>query len=172
MPETKGKIQRLLVVVDESSATKRALEYVGNLVGGRRGFGIVLLQLLQPMPPELLEFGGAERPKKEEKLGAELRRDQQTWIDSARNSAESNLDSAAEHLRRAGVFRRDIETSLSDPMMGRDAADTVLEHARTKRCHTVVIGHGAHSWFRELAGGDLAEHLIRQGKGVAMWVVQ
>lgn len=172
MANSKNKAERFLVVVDESPGSKRALDYAGRVLGRRRNFVIILLHLLPPLPPELLEFGGAENPRKEQKLEAELRGDQQAWIRSARNSAKSFLTRAIQQLHKAGVARDAIHLAFSHPARDRDAATAVLEHARGKRCHTVVIGHDAHSWFRELAGGDLTEHLLRRAKGVAVWVVQ
>ena len=92
--------ERFLVVVDESPGSKRALDYGGRVLGGRRNFAIILLHLLPPLPPELLEFGGAENPRKEQKLEAELRVDQQAWIRSARTSAKSFLTSAIQQLHK------------------------------------------------------------------------
>ncbi len=172
MASRKSKTERFLVVVDESPGSKRALDYAGRVLGGPRNFAIILLHLLPPLPPELLEFGGAENPRQEQKLEAELRADQQAWIRSARSSAKSSLAGTVQQLHKAGVPRSAIHLLFSHPARDRDAATTVLEHARGKRCHTIVIGHAAHSWFRELAGGDLAEHLIRRSKGLAVWVVQ
>ncbi len=172
MANRKSKTERFLVVVDESAGSKRALDYAGRVLGECRNFAIILLHLLPPLPPELLEFGGAENPRKEQKLEAELRADQQAWIRSGRNSAKSFLTSAMQQLHRAGVPKDTIHLAFSHPARDRDAAVAILEHARSKRCHTVVIGHAAHSWFRELAGGDLTEHLLRRGKGLAVWVVQ
>ena len=172
MANRKSKTERFLVVVDESPGSKRALDYAGKVLGGRWNFAIILLHLLPPLPPELLEFGGAENPRQEQKLEAELRGDQQAWIRSARNSAKSLLTSAIQQLHKAGVPQDAIHLVFSHPTRDHDATTAVLEHARGKRCHTIVIGHAAHSWFRELAGGDLAEHLLRRGKGFAVWVVQ
>ncbi len=171
MANRKNKTERFLVVIDESPGSKRALDYASRVIGGHRNFAITLLHLLPPLPPKLLEFGGAENPQKEQKLEAELRGDQQQWIRSAKKSAKTSLVSAVQQLHKAGVPREDIHFAFSDPS-DRDAATAVLEQARGKRCHTIVIGHASHSWFRELAGGDLTEHLLRRGKGFAVWVVQ
>jgi len=44
----------LFVLVDESGASRHTLQYVGALVGKRRGFRIVLGYVLPPLPTELL----------------------------------------------------------------------------------------------------------------------
>ena len=77
----------LFVVVDESGASRHTLQYVGALVGKRRGFRIVLGYVLPSLPTELLEFGGAENPEKEEKLGKELKGEQKRWLSVARRKA-------------------------------------------------------------------------------------
>jgi len=167
-----SKTERLLVMVDESPGTKRTVDYLAKMIGRRRGFHVCLLHLLPPLPPELLEFGGAENPREEQKLDAELRRDQHAWIAAARNSARPALDDAIKALRKAGVSGREIDLEFSDPMDSRDTAGTVLGQAQAKQCHTIVIGHESHSWFRELAGGHLTEHLLRHAIGITLWVVQ
>jgi nucleotide-binding universal stress UspA family protein len=167
-PEVEG----LLLVVDDSPCSKRAVQYVGKFLGHRRGFQIYLFRLIPPLPPALLEFGGAEDSQLEEKLEAELRRDQENWIASARESAKPALEEAAKVLHKAGVVRNSIHIDFSYPVEIRNAAGTLLEQARAKGCHTLVIGHTAHSWLREITGGDLAEHILRHAHGVSVWLVQ
>ncbi len=172
MVEAEHELERLLLVMDESASSVKAITYTGKMLGRRRGFEIHLLHLLSPLPPELLEFGGSENPRKEQVLQKELRRDQQQWINSARKSAEPSVEAAAKALQKAGVPSRSIVREFSYPTEPRDAASTILEYAHAHKCHTVVLGHKAHSWFRELAGADLTEHILRHASGVSVWVVQ
>jgi nucleotide-binding universal stress UspA family protein len=172
MTQAASKPECLLVMVDESPGTKRSLAYVAKMIGRLRGFHVYLLHLLPPLQPELLEFGGAEDPRKEKELVEELRRDQQAWIAAARDSAKPALDYALKALREAGLSSGDIELAFSDPMDGRESAVTVLDHARAKECHTIVLGHESHFWFRKLTGGHLAEHLLRHSSEITLWVVQ
>ncbi len=172
MAQAERKIEHLLLVIDESPASVRAVEYTGNLLRRHQGFRIHLLHLLPPLPPELLEFGGAENPRKEQALENELRRDQQQWIASARKSAAPAVEQAVRVLRKASIPPRNILREFSYPTEPRDAARAVLEHAKAKKCHTVVVGHKAHSWFREIAGADLTEHILRKANGISVWVAQ
>ncbi|HEU5401591.1 MAG TPA: universal stress protein [Terriglobales bacterium] len=172
MAQIERKIEHLLLVIDESPASLRAIEYTGDLLRRRQGFQFHLLHLLPPLPPELLEFGGSEDPRKEQALENELRRDQQQWIASARKSAQPSVEHAVGLLRKAGIAHRTILCEFSYPTEPRDAARTVLEHAQARKCHTVIVGHKAHSWFREIASADLAEHILRHASGSTVWVVQ
>ena len=166
------KMMRLLLVVDESPASTRAIQHVGKFLGCRRGFQIHLLYLLPPLPPELLEFGGAEDPRREEQLDAELRHSQEKWIASARVSAEPVLNEAEKSLRKAGISSRNIRSEFSYPTEPREAARTILEQAQAKKCCTVVIGRKAHSWFRKITSGDVAERVLQLATDISLWIVQ
>ena len=56
------KNTKLLIVVDESPATKRALEYVAQVASPRRDFRVCLAHALPSPPPEQVEFRGAREP--------------------------------------------------------------------------------------------------------------
>ena len=99
MTEAASKPECMLMV-DESHGTKRSVAYVAKMMGRLRGFRVCLLHLLPPLPPELLEFGGAEDPHQKKALEGELRRDQQAWIASAKGSAKPALDDAVS----GGIF--------------------------------------------------------------------
>jgi nucleotide-binding universal stress UspA family protein len=170
MDREKSESGRLLLVIDESPGSKRALEYVAGMIGRRRGFYVCLFYLLPPLPPELLEFGGAEDSRKEQKLEAALRQEQEAWIASTRESAKPAMEEAVQALHRIGLNQ--IELAFSGPMESRNAADAVLDQAVANRCPTIVLGHASHSWFQELVGHHLAENLLRHAKGITIWVVQ
>ena len=74
-------------------------------------------------------------------------------------------------LRRAGVMEEGIHTRVSAPLDAERTVDEVLFLARDEVCSTVVVGHRAHTWFRGLGGGHLAEQLVRRAKGLAVWVI-
>jgi hypothetical protein len=111
-------------------------------------------------------------PRRENELVEELRHDQQAWIASAISSAKPVLDDAIKVLCEAGFSRCDINFACSDPMDSRESAVPVLNLARAIGCHTIVIGHESHSWFRKLTGSHLAEYFLRHASDIALWVVQ
>src|SRR5690348_17725839 len=94
---------RLLIALDDSEATRRAIEYVAKFVGRRKGFHICLVHVLRPLPPDLLEHGGSEDPSKEVLLERDLRAEQSRWIATAKRAAQKNLDQAGTVLRKTGV---------------------------------------------------------------------
>jgi len=141
--------ESMVVVVDDSAAAKRALSYVAKLIGGRRGFHIVLMHVSQPLPPDLLKTGPL-----------------------AQVQATERLDWALRILGKGGISSRGVDFAFSNPTDASDAVNAVLKVARAQRCETIVVAHYAHSWFREIFGDHLAEELLRRAKGFALWVVE
>jgi nucleotide-binding universal stress UspA family protein len=171
MNQSGSQAERLLLI-DGSTESMQAVSYIAKLADRQCGFHVCLLQVLPPFPPELLEFGGAEDSRKEQELESDLRREQQAWIASAKTSAEPRLERARQMLNGAGVPSSEIDLEFSDPMQADNVADMLLDQAVARRCHTVVLGHTAHSWFREVVGHHLAEELLRRARGITIWVVQ
>ena len=163
---------KLLVVIDESEASKRAVLYVAQIIGGRRGFKVCLARTLSEIPASLIEHGGAENPDEEAKLEAELRSEQRQWILAAKEKAEPALTRAAAALRKAGVTAASIEKRFCYPAHGRSKGDEILELATDQKCHTIVIGSESLSRWRQLLGNDPVEELLRRGKGFTIWVVE
>jgi nucleotide-binding universal stress UspA family protein len=163
--------ENLMLIVDESPATRRAVDYVTRLLGCHGGVHVYLLHLLPPLPADLLEFGGAEDPRQEQHLQSELHRDQQAWIASVKAPARQVLDEAVANLRSAGLFTYEIELAHSDPLDDRDPTLSLLHQARQKHCHTIVVGNHTHPWFQKLTGSPLIEHLLRRADEFTLWIV-
>jgi nucleotide-binding universal stress UspA family protein len=158
------KNTKLLVVVDESRATKRALEYVAQVASRRRDFRVCLAHALPPPPPELGELRGAEK--------ARLRAYERRWISVVEMTEQRALDRANTILRRGGLADGTIEAHYCYLMDASRATQEILKLARSRKCGTVVIGRDSLSWLGELIHGDPAEELVRQGKGFTIWVVE
>jgi len=162
---------RLLVIVDGTEASKRPVRYTGQFVAGRGNVEIHLAHIASGLPPALLESGGPEIPEREERIEANLRVEQRRFVVRGDRTAERIYRLARAALQRAGVAARRIHTCVSSPLDVRTVVDEVLLLARDARCGTIVVGHRAHTWFRGLGGGHLAEQLVRKAKGDAVWVI-
>lgn len=162
----------LLLVIDGSRAARRAVAYVGRMIGRRPGFRLCLAPVLPPLPPRLLEFRGAENPREEKRLDSELKHKQERWMAKPKQKAERELAGATTTLKEASVPHTAITTAFLQPLDGERVSDRILEMARAQHCDTIVIGREPVSWFRELIGGDLAETLVQQGHGFTIWVVE
>jgi nucleotide-binding universal stress UspA family protein len=158
------KNNKLLVVVDESPATKKALEYVARIAARRTNFRICLAHSLLAPPRELIEFRGPEKSR--------LRAYKSRWIAASEMTEQRALGRANAVLRRGGIARGAVEAHYCYLVDGTHATKAILELARMQKCDTVVIGRKSLSWLRELIDGDLAEELVRRAKGFTIWIVE
>jgi len=163
--------ERLLVVVDETESSNRVLDYLSSLFAKQRNPHFSLTYLLPRLPAGLLESGGAEAPAAEERVEASLRLEQERWMGTLDSTSDDVLSQSVARLRQAGIRSESIDTCPSSPQDNRSAADEVLVIAESHACRTIVVGRAAHSWFHGLAGDQLAERLVRDAKGFAIWVI-
>src|ERR1700681_3773241 len=119
------KNTRLLVIVDESPATERALEYVAQVASRRRDFRVCLAHALPSPPPELVEFRGAEK--------ARLRAYERRWISGVEMTEQRALDRANAVLRRAGFVDGTIEAHYCYLVDASRAPQEILRLARSRK---------------------------------------
>jgi nucleotide-binding universal stress UspA family protein len=158
------KNSKLLVVVDESRATTKALQYVARIAAGRPQFRVCLAHSFLSPPRQLVEFRGAEKRR--------LKAFESRWISADAKTEQRALARANAVLRRGGLSRGAIEAHYCYLIDGSQATMEILRLARARKCDTVVIGKKSLSWLRELIDGNPAEELVRQGKGFTIWVIE
>jgi nucleotide-binding universal stress UspA family protein len=158
----------LLIAVDDSEETARAVTYVASIVGRHREVRLHLFHAA-PIPPEFLEFGGSENPQGEDNREAELAKSRLGYLEDLPQAVFARAQAI---LDRAGVPAGAVETHFLTTIDGEDLIQNLLEAARTSACDTIVVGRQSHSWLRELVQHHLADELVRQGEGLTVWVVE
>ena len=164
--------KNIIIGVDGSESSFRAVTYVAEMIARQKGVLVVLLHVLPPIPPELLEFGGSEDPEKERHLGEELKKDQAQWIDKAKREAEPILQRAKSALYQVGVPPEAVTTLFSESIHQPEIVRELIEAAQKQDCGTVVVGRESYSGFSEMLHRHLGEELVREGKGFAIWVIE
>jgi nucleotide-binding universal stress UspA family protein len=155
---------KLLVVVDESHATTKALQYVAGMAAGRPHFRVCLAHSFLSPPRQLVEIRGVEKGR--------LKAFESRWISVDAKTEQRALARANAVLRRRGMSPGAIEAHYCYLIDGSRATKEILRLARTRKCDTVVIGKKSLSWLQELIDGNPAEELVRQGKGFTIWVIE
>jgi nucleotide-binding universal stress UspA family protein len=160
---------RILVAVDESENSTRAVKYVGSLLRDAPKTVVTLFHVLKPIPRGLLEHGGSENPAAEAQLSEQLRRDQEAWI---RQEAEREcpfLIKAFETLTQSGFDKSRVALRIGHED---DISRNILEEARNGRHETIVVGRHGTSGIKRFFGGGVTDQLLRDAKGFAIWVVE
>jgi hypothetical protein len=115
------KNNKLLVVVDESPATRKALEYVARIAARRTNFQICLAHSLLAPPRELIEFRGPENRR--------LRAYKSRWISAVEMTEQRALVRANAVLRRGGLANGAIEAHFCYLVDGTRATSEILRCA-------------------------------------------
>jgi nucleotide-binding universal stress UspA family protein len=161
--------KNLLIAVDDSNATTRALHYVGTLLRETPAVTITLFHVLNPMPRELMEHGGSEHPDMEHQLGEQLRKDQQEWMRGEETLEYPILERARERLSETGFPTDRVVLKLG---YAGDLVDTILDEVRAGGYGTLVITKHGHPNAAHLFSSNIAERLSRELSGIALWIME
>ena len=170
--ESMSNAKHILIAVDDSEASYRAVTYVGSILRGGEGFRVCLLHALPPLPRELLEFGGSGDPQYEEREEMHLHTAQARWSEAAAQAAEPVFTRAKQILHAAHVPADAVETQIVDTVNTQDIVLDILETAHARHCGTVVVGRQAHHGLKALLTSHVSDALISQGESLAIWVVE
>lgn len=170
--ESMSNAKHILIAVDDSEASYRAVTYVGSIIGGCEGFRVCLLHALPPLPRELLEFGGSEDPQQEEREEEYLKTEQARWIEAIAQAAEPVFTRAKHILREARMPEDAVETQIVDTVNTQDTVHDILDTAHARHCGTVVVGRESFHGLKALWASHISDEVIRQGEGLAIWVVE
>ena len=162
----------MLIAIDDSAASYRAVTYVGSIMGGREDCRVCLLHASPPLPRELLEFGGSSDPQHEAQEEARIHAEQARWLEAARHAAEPVFTRAKRLLHEAGVLADAVETQMTATVHTQDIVLDMLEAARAQQCGTVVVGRESLHGLRALLTSHLSETLMRQAHDLTVWVVE
>ena len=120
----------------------------------------------------MLEFGGSEDPKTEERLDGQLKKEQGQWIEQAKQAAEPLIEQVKNLLLRGGISADRITTLFAESIHRQDFVRELLETAHTQQCGTIVVGRKSYPTFQEMFHRHVGEELVQQGEGFAIWVVE
>lgn len=150
--ETKDK--HLLIAVDDSDSSRRAVVYVADLLGGLPGFSAALLSIV-PDPEE--DFFESE---------AQMN----AWIKEKFAAADAMLERYRAILVQAG-FPQDKVRYRSCMGEANSLADAILDTHCDVSCCTVVVGRRPKTKTEEFLFGSTSNRLIHEAKNCAVWVV-
>ncbi len=153
-PGPRNQERRLLLAVDESDSSRRAVMYVADFFGDYKDIVITLFSIL-PQPSE--DFF----PSDEERL---------QWLDEQKQSRERMFADYKNLLVAGGIRAEGIETRLTVRQC-LSLGDAILEVQDTLRCCIVVLGRRGLSHEEEFIFGSTTSRIIRQARHCAVLVV-
>ncbi len=147
--------RNLLLAVDASDNSRKAVDYVGRLLGGVGGdFHITLLHLI--LEPDADYF-----PSDEER---------RIWIDQKLNESLALLESYKQVLISYG-FEGDRIRVLTPIRFCPSLTECILEQKDMLEYGTIVVGRKGLSPKEEILLGSVSSRLVKLARNCTVWVV-
>lgn len=155
---------KILLAIDGSEPSMRAVRYVANLLGNQPDVSITLLHILLPIPPSLLEAGSFE-------VEPQLELERVNWV-KAEETVECNIfDPVREMLTNAGFDSKQIQTRCQRLTSQSDVAHEILRESEEGSFDTIVMGKRGGSRIATFLTGSITEKIVRHAKGRAVWII-
>jgi nucleotide-binding universal stress UspA family protein len=144
----------VLIAVDDSENARRAVNYAGSMLGGRRGLALTLLHVISE--PEEDYFARVEEKKK--------------WIDHYRQRIAGVMEEYRRLLMQAGVAADDIR--VHTPLrFCPSIAECILAERDASGAGTIVVGRQGLSRKEEFLFGSVSSKIVSHARNCAVWVV-
>jgi nucleotide-binding universal stress UspA family protein len=162
----------VLIAIDDSESSKRAITQVAHKLHDPSACHIILLHVLRPIPPKLLEHGGAEDPQEEQRVEVSLDAAQTAWQQQQMQASQPIFANAMAILKKANIPEQAIEIQTYAPVPGQDISTAIVDVAHDNACGTIVVGRSSYSWLRERMQSHVADKLGQQDRAQHLWVVE
>ena len=153
--EAKFFNKNILIAVDASENARRAVSYVGQLLGGLPGFKVTILHVV----PEPEEDYFPNPIEKEE------------WLKTYRERMDSLLAEFRQLLIQKGFEPEDVavrSTLRYCPSM----AECILSERDETEYSTIVVGRQGLSRSEEFLFGSVSSKIVTHARDCTVWVVE
>ena len=152
--------RKVLIAIDGSNQSLRAVRYVGRTFGPVRGFGADLLHLIKGPPPFLVQESRTD-PHALARL--------KTLQSKIRRQAEDYLTQAKEEAVRSGIAEENVTLRQVEIKTGL-AKDIVFE-AQNGLYDALVLGRRGLGRVQEMFMGSVSSQCVELAKSVPVWLV-
>ena len=146
--------KNILLAVDDSENSARAVAYTGQILAGGLDYQITLLHII-PEPEE--DFFPS-------------RRDQQRWLARYRKKMAVLLEDYRKVLMAHGLAAGDVKVAIklrSCPSL----AECILKERESSGCDTIVVGRQGLSRSEEFLFGSISSKIVTHADRCTVWVV-
>ena len=163
---------RLLLALDGSEVSRRAVEYVANVISGLKNAEITLFHVSE-VPAVFLEHGGGELHGNES-LTAKMREGSlASWTEQERERTEREIFAPARMILEATAsgtgptIRTRLETDIQ---LG--VPRTIINEMKEGGYDTLVLGRRGRSMLKEFMFGGVTSKVIHHIKDCAIWIIE
>ena len=155
MATQEGVINKnILIAVDDSDNSRRAVSYVAQLLGGTSGFKAAILHVIPQAEDDYF-------PTDDEK---------EKWLSQYAQKVEAMLEDYRQILIEGGFDANDV--SVRSPLRYCPSmAECILAERDATEYHTLVVGRQGISRSEEFLFGSVSSKIVNHAKNCTVWVV-
>ena len=147
--------KKILVAVDASENARRAVEYVGEIVGQSLGFEITLLYVVRHAERDLFPDDKSwENRKKQDK-----------------EKAQHVLVELETLLHTHGLSEDMVSTKLLE-ISNFSIAQAIMDYQKSEGFGTIVVGRRGMTKAEEFLFGSISNKIVHYAKNCAVWVIE
>ncbi len=159
-------MKKMLIAVDGSEGSLKAVEHVGRQFAGVSDLQITLFHVLLGEPPQFWDDGHllTEDERKTRKMVIEK------WLTNQKTRLEPIFQRAIDTLTREGISRDQVSTKFASESID-VIPQCILGEAKAGGYQTLVIGRCGRSRTMHFLLGSIANQIVNAGEGLAVCVV-
>lgn len=159
-------MKKVLIAIDDSEGSLKAVEYVGGQFVGLSDLQITLFHVLLGEPPQFWDDGHLLTDEEREARKVVIEK----WVTNQKTRLESIFEKAIEKLTRGGIPRNKISTKFTSESLD-VIAQCILAEAKAGGYQTLLIGRCGRSRTMHFLLGSIATQVVHAGEGLAVCVV-
>lgn len=145
----------VLVAVDGSDNSRRAVEHVGHMLGKGSDARLILLHVIAEPDPDYFNNDPAQRAQ---------------WLAAQRDEAADYLEGYRKLFVEAGVAADRITLEVVEKRCP-SLAQCILDECAVRRAGVLVLGRQGRGAREELLMGSVSKAAVHNSRGRAVWVV-
>ena len=157
-------MKKLLLAIDDSDGSWKAVDYVGQQFAGLNDLKVTLFHVLVGFPPQFWDDGHFLTEEEKSARQAVIEK----WLSNQQSILDLLFKRAIEKLTASGLRRDQIETKYISESID-VIPQCILAEARAGGYRTLVIGRCGHS-VRHLFLSSTAGTVVNAGAGMAVCV--
>jgi nucleotide-binding universal stress UspA family protein len=147
--------KRVLLAVDNTEGSGRAVSYVADFLSDKGRFHIVLFHVLATPPADT--FSSTD--------------ERESWILAQEKTARALLNRYRDLLIQCGLAPKKVGISIFTTG-GETLAETILKKQQELGSCTIVVGRKGKSRQEEFLFGSVSSRIVREARHCSVWVVE
>ncbi len=148
--------KKVLIAIDLSENSLKAVDYVGEMMVHHPSVSVTLLNIIREpssdvMPDEI---------------------ERKAYVRKMRDNTGRHMEEAARRLINTGIDEKNIQVKMQVCSKLVSIADLILKEAREGHYQTVVVGRRGVSKRQEFLFGSISKKVVGEAKDCAVWVIE